>query len=183
MYSYHKKDRIYWLCVCDCGNLKEVNGHDLKCGKIKSCGCLYKTSHTIHGKSHTAIYRAWQSMKSRCYNINNPCYKRYGGRGISMCDKWKNDFKAFYDWAISNVYKKGLQIDRIDVNGNYEPDNCRWVTPKKNSNNKRNNLYITIDDIQKTLYEWCDFYNLNYQTVWRRIHRGWSIKKALELEA
>lgn len=94
-----------------------------------------------------------------------------------MCDKWKND------WAISNVYKKGLQIDRIDVNGNYEPDNCRWVTPKKNSNNKRNNLYITIDDIQKTLSEWCDFYNLNYQTVWRRIYRGWSIKKALELEA
>lgn len=120
-------------------------------------------------------------MKDRCHNKHSKEYHNYGERGIAVCDEWRNNFQAFYNWVISNGYKEGLQIDRIDVNGNYEPSNCRWSTPKKNSNNKRNNRYITIGNRTHTLSEWCNILGLKYSTVSVRLFRGWTVIKALEL--
>lgn len=106
-------------------------------------------------------------------------YKHYGARGIKMCDDWKNDFMTFYNWAMSNGYKEGLTIDRIDVNGNYEPNNCRWVDIKTQSNNKRNNIYLAYGGKTQTLKEWAEELNVNYCTLWRRYNKQWSIDEIL----
>lgn len=119
-------------------------------------------------------------MLQRCYNPNDHSYKHYGGRGISICEEWKSNFKAFYDWAIPNGWEKALEIDREDNNGNYEPDNCRWVTPKVNSNNKRSNRFIEFKGIIKTAKEWAEEYNIPYTCFINRIGiYKWTIEKAL----
>lgn len=112
-------------------------------------------------------------MKQRCYNKNRDCYDNYGGRGIIVCDEWKDSFSNFYFWAIKNGYSDDLTIDRIDVDGNYEPNNCRWATRKIQDNNRRTNRYITIDGITHTLEEWIDIYGMSKNTVRQRIKRGW----------
>ena len=130
-----------WECVCECGTLVFVKSAALNNGNTRSCGCLQKDISrnigTKHGMSDSKLQRVWSGMKQRCYNPNNKSYHYYGGKGIKVCDEWKEDFQAFYDWAMSNGYKEGLTIDRIDVNGNYEPSNCRWVTQKQNNENRR----------------------------------------------
>lgn len=128
------------------------------------------------------LYRIYWGMKSRCYNKKYLWYNDYGARGIRVCDEWLNDFQVFYDWAINNGYKENLSIDRIDVNGNYEPDNCQWITPKQQARNRRSNKYYTINGETHCLSEWCEILNLNYTTVKARLHYGWSIEKTLELE-
>ena len=133
------------------------------------------------GRKNTRLYRIWGNMKSRCYNVHVTHYERYGGRGIKVCDEWKNDFKAFYDWSMSNGYTDNLTIDRINNNGNYEPLNCRWVTVKEQSINRSNNHHVAIDDEIKTLSEWCEIYNINYKTVRDRLKRGWNYKDALTI--
>ena len=134
---HNTKGKTKWLCICDCGNLVEVILSDLQLNKTKSCGCLRGKNNYKHGKIQTPIYKTWQNIKARCYNINCKSYKDYGARGIAVCSEWKDNFQAFYDWSITNGYKTGLQIDRIDNNGNYEPNNCRYTTAKENSNNRR----------------------------------------------
>lgn len=182
LHNHHKRN-TYWLCVCECGNLVEVQGSTLKNGRSKSCGCLLKDTNTKHGKAHIPLYNVWVSMKQRCYNKCNKRYENYGQRGIAVYDEWKDDFQAFYDWAMSHGYKEGLQIDRIDVNGNYEPNNCRWVDVKTQQRNKSNNKLYTINGVTHCLSEWCETFNLKYDTVHMRLYRGWSIERALELEA
>ena len=138
-YKNSKNNRVQWKCKCDCGNYKIVTSSDLRSNKIKSCGCLRKEKAIILGKNtnlkhnmtHTRIYRIWISMRNRCYYKKNIAYKNYGKRGIKVCKEWKDDFMNFYNWAINNGYKDDLTIDRIDVNGNYEPNNCRWVDMKQ----------------------------------------------------
>ena len=142
----NKNYRAMWLCECDCGNKKTISTYQLLSGQTKSCGCLGKEnrakSRTKHHKTNTKLYYVWKGMKQRCYNPNNKYYYNYGGRGITICDKWKNDFEEFYEWAIKNGYvenalHKSCTIDRINNTGNYEPNNCRWVDMKTQSNNRR----------------------------------------------
>ena len=130
---------------CHCGNIFNPRMNDLRSGKVKSCGCIKAEStrkaHTTHGftknRKQLPLYVVWKGMKKRCLNPNEKQYHDYGGRGIVICDEWKNDAKSFVEWAMANGYEKGLEIDRIDVNGNYEPSNCRFVTSSVNSQNTR----------------------------------------------
>ncbi len=178
-----KGHKTYWMCVCECGNLAEVRSDSLYNGHTKGCGCLnHEPKNTHHGKYCTRLYRVYYNIKKRCYNHkdeNN--YNYYGERGITMCDEWRNDFMSFYNWAMNNGYSDNLTIDRIDVDGNYEPSNCRWITMKQQGRNKRNNKVYTIKGNTRCLSEWCEILGLKYQCVWKRLNRGWSIEKALEL--
>ena len=131
--------RTAWLCQCDCGNTVKATGNNLRCGHVQSCGCQSKDYSNVikHGLTGIGPYNTWNAMKQRCYNPNHQRFQDWGGRGITICDEWKNDFLAFYKWSMANGYKKGLSIDRINNNGNYEPSNCRWVDVKIQNSNKR----------------------------------------------
>lgn len=133
----------WWICKCDCGNIISLRSNSIS-GKVKtkSCGCLPVIIHQTHGKTKSRLYNVWNCMKQRCFNANNKNYKEYGARGITMCDEWKNSFEAFYKWSMANGYdpdapRGKTTIDRIDNDGNYEPQNCRWVSMLKQSENRR----------------------------------------------
>lgn len=132
-----------------------------------------------HGQYGSRLYETWQTMKKRCSNPNNRQYHLYGGRGIIVCDEWRNDFQAFYDWAMSHGYADDLTIDRIDVNGNYEPSNCRWATMKEQQNNRRNNHLITYNGETKTLKQWSEKIGIDWGVLYSRLKKGWSIEKSL----
>ena len=135
-----------WLCQCDCGNFSRAVSTRLKIGHTQSCGCLrreklYKVN-VLHRKSHSRLNNIWKSMKGRCYCESNTSFKDYGARGIKVCDEWRNDFLSFYNWAMANGYDENAPrgqctLDRIDVNGNYCPENCRWVDQKTQMHNRR----------------------------------------------
>ena len=175
---------ILWECKCECGNTAIVSGTNLKTGNTKSCGCITKERITNlnynHGLSRKRVYRILISMKTRCYNKKVNEYKEYGGRGIIVCADWLNDFMNFYNWSMKNGYSDTLSIDRIDNDGNYEPNNCRWATMKEQSNNNRHNRFITYNDETKTMKEWCEKLNLGYNTIRLRIYNGWSTERAFE---
>ena len=134
--------QVCWICKCDCGNITPpLIGSNLTRGHTKSCGCLHKP----HGDYYTRLYWVWCSMKKRCYDKNHPTYRNYGRRGIKVCEEWKHDFKVFREWALQSGYVAGhgrgeCSLDRIDVNGDYCPENCRWVSMKVQQNNRRNNV-------------------------------------------
>ena len=172
-YGINKHGASMWICKCDCGNTtKPVNGSSLKQGKTKSCGCLWKEAMTKHGGRNTKLYNVWGGMKARCYRKTNANYKHYGGRGIKVCEEWKNSFESFRDWAIANGYQESLTLDRIDTNGDYEPSNCRWATYCQQENNRRINVYVEINGVVKTVAEWAAESGLKYATVYRRFCRG-----------
>lgn len=173
-----------WLCQCDCmgpNSLVIVRANDLKNGKTKSCGCL-RDGHPKHGGCGTHLYNSYCNMMDRCYNENAIGYHNYGGRGIEVCDEWNNNFSAFREWAYQNNYDEnaGLTIDRIDVNGNYCPENCRFATKKEQANNRRTNIMITYFDETHSLKEWCEILNLPYMLIQNRYTRcGWDFWTAI----
>lgn len=182
---------ILWRCLCDCGNEIYVATSCLNSGHTKSCGCEknnFVEMGKIGGKfgkhhlSRTRLYKCYNHMINRCHNSSNIQYKDYGGRGITVCEEWKNDFMSFYNWAMSNGYKDDLTIDRIDVNGNYEPNNCRWVNMRKQNNNRRNNHIIIYNGERKTLEEWSRILPINISSteLRYRIMNNWSIEKAFK---
>lgn len=176
--SPEKKDRSYtWVCQCDCGKITHpIITNRLLHGGTRSCGCLRndltRQRSVKHGMYSTRLYGVWSAMKRRCLNPNVDRYKSYGGRGITICDEWINDFQAFCDWAIANGYRDGLSIDRIDNDGDYCPENCRWITMAEQAGNKSSTILVEINGESKTLVEWSHITGILYGTLYRRYLRG-----------
>lgn len=161
-----------WICKCDCGNTLVCDTNRLRQGITKSCGCLRREiarkRSISHGKSKTKLYHVWTSMKGRCFRESDNAYKNYGKRGIGMCEEWINDFNAFHEWAITNGYKEGLTIERIDNDSGYFPDNCKWIPRKEQSRNRRSCHYITYHGETKTLSEWSRLLHIDRECVRNR---------------
>lgn len=173
----------YYLCKCTCGDTCVVERFHLKYGHTQSCGCLQKSrtseASKIHGLEKSRLYHIWQGIKRRCLNGNEHNYPKYGGRGIKIYKEWVNNPSNFINWALANGYTDNLTIDRIDVNGDYEPSNCRWVTQKEQSRNKRNTLKISYNGKNLPLAEWCEILNLKYSKIHQRIYKyKWSIERS-----
>lgn len=189
--------RVYWVCECQCDakTIKEVSGIELKTGRTKSCGCLRREVNIQKIKAYneaagyesredgelgTRLYEIWVGMKKRCYNTNAERYEDYGGRGITVCDEWLHSFSNFKQWALSNGYSSNLTIERLDNDGIYSPDNCKWATYKEQSLNKRNTVRVEYNGETLTLNDIVERYNIPYETVRARYYRGWSIEKIIE---
>lgn len=182
----NEQGRALWLCRCDCGVESIKQGKLLLNGHCRSCGCgeretrLENMTKNAHHQTGTRLYNIWSGMKQRCYYLDHVDYLNYGGRGIEVCEEWRNDFLAFKKWSEENGYRDNLSIDRIDVNGNYEPSNCKWSTLKEQSRNKRDTLLLTVDGVTKPLVEWCELRNIPYATAYYRYHRGMSAENVLK---
>ena len=152
---FGRGDHTCWVCRCDCGRITKVRPDALKSGTVVSCGCYHsEISSDIaskinfkHGLSRSRLFGIWKNIQTRCYNQKSPAFSNYGGRGISMCEEWKNDFLSFFLWSTNNGYEPGLEIDRIDNDGPYAPKNCRWITRKENCRNRRNNYQVEINGV------------------------------------
>lgn len=174
-----RKGKRYWICKCECGKTVSVVTSNLKNGSAKSCGCLRQENFikmlTSHGLSKTKIYKTWKSMKFRCYNENDKEYDRYGGRGIEICDEWlnkENGFINFYEWAMANNYNDKLTIDRIDNDGDYCPENCRWATLYEQGNNKSNNVFVNYEGEEITLKELSVKLGTTFSAIKNHYYRG-----------
>lgn len=181
-----------WKCRCDCGKETITRARSLWTGNTRSCGCLqkekaskvWKTTHTTHGESGTRLNKIHRALKQRCNNQKNPAYKDYGGRGITVCEEWAQSFEAFRDWALANGYRDDLTIDRIDNDGPYSQENCRWISMKQQCNNRRSNRIITYNGESHTVTEWAELTGINYHTLMGRLYgRGWNAEKALTTKA
>lgn len=177
------KRGFFWHCKCDCGNEIDVLGASLKSGNTTACGCRQKIGWKNgykHGLTHTRLHSIWNGMKQRCFSKNNDYYYNYGGRGITMCDEWKNDFKAFYNWSIKNGYSDNLTIDRIDNDGNYEPSNCRWITRTEQMRNTRRSRKFSYKGEMKTASELSEICGIPSVIIYHRIAiLNWNIEDAM----
>lgn len=169
----------YWECKCECGNICRKSAYTLTRGVAIQC---LTCSHKRHGMSRSPEYKVWQDILQRCNNPNEPNYKRYGARGIKICERWANSFEKFYE-DVGPRPSRWHELDRTDNNGDYEPDNVRWVTCRQNNWNRRNNRYFVIDGVKKCLAEWCEEYKMNYSCITARLDRGWNIEEALTTPA
>lgn len=179
-----KKQAWLWVCKCDCGNERICNPDALKRKEIISCGCyrtesaskraLIKNNFKTHGLSYSPEHRIWSSMKYRCNNKKH----RYNQRGIRVCKRWK-DFQNFYE-DMGPRPSKDYSIGRIDNNGNYSPENCRWETREQQSNNKSNSIFFELNGKKLTLPQWCKEMNLKYKTISKRMYDGLSFKEAIK---
>lgn len=165
-----KNKAVMFLCKCDCGGIKEFRSHSLRTGIRSDCGCIDRK--TTHGMTKSRIYKVWSTMKARCNRKDATSYEQYGGRGIKVCKEWIESFEKFRDWAYDNGYDDTLTIDRIDVNGNYEPFNCRWLTLQEQSNNKRTNVFVEINGETLNLAQVCAKYNIGRGCINRRYKNG-----------
>lgn len=175
----------YWIMECDCGNRKVVSPYKAIHGSTTSCGCMKKEHcHMMtekyrikHGERGTRLYTIWRGMKIRCFNKNSKDYERYGGRGISICEEWVDDFAAFSKWAIENGYSDDLSIDRIDVDGNYEPRNCRWVDAHAQNTNQRISHNFCYQGKTMNLSDIAKAEKVVYQTLYK-----WAVRENLPIE-
>lgn len=165
-------------CKCDCGKYKIVLLYELKNNHIKSCGCL----RTKHGKSNkkNRLYKIWGIIRDRCFCKTYLRYKDYGGRGITICEEWKNDFLVFEKWALANGYSDNLSIDRINNDGNYCPENCRWATAKEQANNRRNSKFIYYNNEKLTISQFANKYNINRNILNQKINKGFKIQEIID---
>ena len=179
------RDRRSWKCLCDCGTEKVITDSDLKTGRVNSCGCLQKellaARCTKHGHSknrqRTLTLSTYKGMITRCSNPNVPAYPDYGGRGITICDRWRESFENFLEDMGERT--QGMTLDRIDNDGNYCPKNCRWVTRKEQNRNKRNSVYVTYKGETKNLSEWAEYLGIAYKTLHDRLYRyKWDVHRS-----
>lgn len=165
-----------YICQCDCGNIVHCHGGNLLKGVTTSCGCFQKECaskrFSTHGMRNSRLYNCWVNMRARCNDTNSKSYKNYGGRGISVCELWNNSFDEFMKWALSNGYSEELTIDRIDVNGNYCPENCRWATTEEQANNQRKTIRINILGVEKSLKQWTNYMGWKYGKHEARYRKG-----------
>lgn len=170
---------VTWLCRCDCGATVIRVGSNLKRGKVTSCGCLPNPGHFLpaHGQEGTPLYRRWQAMMTRTTNPNHPAFHNYGGRGIRVCDRWLSFTNFATDMGPS--FQVHLTLDRIDTNGPYEPNNCRWITNAQQQRNRRNNHRLTCHGRSMTLVEWTEVLALPRSTIEYRLKHGWTVQRAL----
>lgn len=178
------KNYAVWLCRCSCGNTKFVRSCHLINGATTSCGCYQKEmaskANTTHHLSRTRLYNEWQHMKKRCYWKNYKAYSFYGGKGIVVCDEWKDSFEAFRQWALNNGYSDELTLDRIDINKNYEPDNCRWTTKYIQANNRSICRIVEYHGEQGVYEGMCRKLNVNQTTIRYRMKKGYSFEEAVD---
>ena len=175
-----------WKMKCSCGELFVAQPSDSK-GVCRKCAMeKLSAERTKHGESPkqgrqnaSKLYSVWVNMRNRCFNSNNKSFVYYGGRGISVCDEW-NEFLNFEKWAIQNGFEENLTLDRIDVNGNYEPENCRWISQKEQMRNTRANHLLTYNGYTKTMADWAEITGIPYSTLKQRINKyNYSVEKAL----
>jgi hypothetical protein len=166
-----------WNCLCVCGNTKVVMSAHLHSGNTASCGCFRKEVATTHGMTHTKTFRTWTHMRDRCYNKSDKRYNCYGGRGISVCDRWLDSFENFF--TDMGEAPKNMSIDRINVNGNYCPENCRWATSEQQGNNTRTNHFLELGKERLTIAQWSRKTGIGTATIIKRIALGWPINDVL----
>lgn len=171
-FSHSSGGVLHWMCKCDCGGEKVVSGGSLSSGMTKSCGCLAVGGRHTHGMSGSQMYKAWAAMKDRCQNKNNTHYSDYGGRGISVCERWSESFQAFAD--DMGQRPAGMTIERIDNNAGYCKENCKWATRKEQQNNRRANRMVEINGETRTFAQWCEHYRIRRSTASKRIDNGYS---------
>lgn len=181
-----KNGRNYWKCQCSCGKVIEASTGNLRSGRATNCGCFRiertKLANTTHGKTNTKLYGVYKHMYRRCYKETEPAYKNYGGRGIKICEEWLNNFENFYDWAVNNGYDENLTLDRINVNGNYEPSNCRWVNQTVQQNNRTNNVRLVHNGEEHTLAQWALIIGVPYKAFHLRYKRHGNIDRIFQKE-
>lgn len=180
-FAGHKDNQYLWECRCDCGATCIRPGPRIASNHRKTVSCGCRKGGYIHGGKRTKIHKIWCLMRDRCGRETHENYAHYGGRGITVCEEWKASFEAFRDWAIVNGYRDGLTIERKDVNGNYEPDNCRWATRLEQGRNKRDSRRVTAFGETKCLADWIDDPRCaaNYTLVLYRLNAGWDAEKAI----
>lgn len=181
--QHNGRHRARWKCVCDCGSELITNGDALRAGRTTSCGCFRKELmseiRSTHHETSTKLYGVWCAIKRRCYNKNAAHYEDYGGRGILMCDTWRDNYESFRDWAYSHWYHESLTIDRVDNSKGYSPENCRWVDCGVQASNRRSNVNLTFCGETHTLTEWADKVGVNRGTMFSRYYAGWSVERML----
>lgn len=178
--------RRYWNCFCDCGQAVTIRTDNLRSGRAQSCGCLQKEivsnickkTKTTHGKANSKVYWAWGHIHARCYNPKCLQYKNYGGRGITVCERWHKFENFLADMGEPPTLQHS--IDRINNNGNYDPKNCRWATHEEQSNNRRTNKYYFFNGEHLTLSQWSKKVNIDYNALYKRIQMKWSIEDTLQ---
>ena len=184
----NKNGSVYCLCKCECGNEIEIAKNSLISGNTKSCGCYLKEkrkqyiSNYLHGESKTRLHTIWCEMKRRCYCKTDKAYNNYGGRGIKVCEEWKNNYLCFKEWAINNDYKENLTIDRINNDGDYEPNNCRWINKKQQANNRRTNIKIRYKNKEYTLKQLAELLQIKYSKIYWAYKNNSLYKYGIEIE-